>query len=161
MSGWNHNNADWKEKACVVCGESFIPHSGVHKFCSPQCKGKWQYIIGRSSTENQYKIISGNWEKYFIRLLNHKDRKNLTVLNLLDLLKEQKGLCALSGIELTCNLEKGHIFKTNASIDRIIPGGPYSIDNIQLVCRVLNSWRGDTDLLEFIEICKKVAKFHE
>lgn len=69
--------------------------------------------------------------------------------------------CTLSGVELTCTLIKGIKVKTNASIDRIIAGGSYSIDNIQLVCSALNSWRADTELPEFIDWCKKVAQYSQ
>ena len=75
-------------------------------------------------------------------------------------LEDQNGLCALSGIELTCKLEKGTKFLTNASIDRIEAGGPYIKENIQLVCTVLNKWRGDTDLQEYIWWYKKVAEYN-
>ena len=60
MSGWNHTNANWNYKTCVVCSTKFKPKSGPHKFCSEQCKGKWKYIIGTVTTETQYKKISGN-----------------------------------------------------------------------------------------------------
>ena len=56
---------------------------------------------------------------------------------------------------------EGVTFKTNASIDRIIAGGEYTKDNIQLVCAALNSWRADTDLQEFIWFCKKVTEYQE
>jgi hypothetical protein len=75
--------------------------------------------------------------------------------------EKQGGKCALSGRDLTCTLEKGKKCKTNASIDRIEAGGEYAPDNIQLVCTALNSWRADTDLAEFIELCKQVARYHE
>jgi len=114
------------------------------------------------SCEAQYKRISGDWNRYFNRLNRRStSRPNLTTKHMLDQLEKQKGLCALSGIKLTCLLEQGKKFKTNASIDRIIPGAPYSPDNIQLVCSALNSWRGDTELTEFIWFCKKVAEFQE
>ena len=35
------------------------------------------------------------------------------------------------------------------------------IDNLQLVCSVVNSWRADTDLAEFILFCKKVTEWQE
>jgi len=161
MSGWHHENADWQVKPCPVCGSEFTPKSGSHKFCSPQCKGKWKYITGSGSTKEQYKRISGNWHKYFQRLCIKDKREDLSTEILLEVLKEQDGKCALSGETLTCQLEKGTVHKTNASIDRLVAGGPYTKDNIQLVCRALNSWRGDTDLLDFIDWCKKVAKYHE
>lgn len=160
MAGWHHTGK-FKQKLCVVCSMAFVPVSGVHKFCSVQCKGKYQHISGKLSTENQYKTISGNWLRYFQRLAcrSHK-RVNIKAEDLLALLEKQKGECALTGIELTCKLEKGVKHKTNASIDRIIAGKEYSIDNVQLVCSAVNSWRSDADLNEFIYWCKLVAKKH-
>lgn len=162
MSGWNHRNANWQPRFCVVCGNEFKPHSGVHKFCSEECKGKWKYVSGKVTTESQYLKISGNWNRYFARLCcrSHK-RIDLTVDDLITTLENQNYKCALSGIELTCTLEKGKKFKTNASIDRIEAGGPYIKSNVQLVCSALNSWRADTDLGEFIWWCKQVANYQD
>jgi len=159
FGGWNGAEI-LSPKICIVCNTVFTPKSGIHKFCSLQCKGKWKYITGSISTEYQYKEISGNWLRYFSRLASQKHRQDLTASILLEVYDEQNGLCALSGEPLTCVLEKGTICKTNASIDRIVAGGPYTKDNVQLVCRALNLWRGDTDLMEFIEWCNKVSKFH-
>jgi hypothetical protein len=73
------------------------------------------------------------------------------------LLATQGGKCALSGVELTCTLQRGVVSKTNVSIDRIDPKGAYTLDNVQLVCAVLNKFRIDTPLDEFIDWCRKVA----
>lgn len=69
--------------------------------------------------------------------------------------------CALSGVPMTCILKRGTKCKTNASIDRIDAGADYSLDNIQLVCSALNSWRSDTELPEFIWFCKRVAEYNK
>lgn len=163
MPGWHHDNAKWTPKACKVCGAEFTPKSGAHKFCSEQCKGKWQYISGRLSTENQYANISGNWRRYVSRLLYYGGRKRdkLTAEILLAQLEKQDYKCALSGVPLTCELEKGTKCPTNASVDRIIAGGPYTADNIQIVCRALNHWRADTSVPDFVEWCRKVVQYHE
>jgi len=163
LAGWNHKNANWQRKICSVCNTEFTPRSGVHKFCSESCKGKWKYICGNETTQSQYQRISGNWSRYFLRLIQQHKRKEdgLTVEDLLEILEKQEGRCALSGQSLTCLLEKGTIFKTNASLDRIEAGGPYIKENIQLVCRALNSWRSDTNLQEFIWWCEKVTAFQE
>lgn len=163
MSGWHHANASWKPKQCAVCKTEFTPKSGVHKFCSEACKGKWPYITGVMSTENQYRLISGNWHKYYLRLLQAHSRKadGLTVDHLLKVHADQNGLCALSGIPMTCTLVKGTICYTNASIDRIEVGGLYSPENIQLTCRHVNSWRGIMPLDTFINVCRAVAAKHE
>lgn len=36
----------------------------------------------------------------------------------------------------------------------------YKEDNIQLVCRALNSWRADVSVEEFVEWCREVANYH-
>lgn len=161
VGGW-HGFECFKEKQCKICGDTFKPKSGQHVFCTEKCKGKWQYVSGRMSTENQYKSISGDWRRYFARLVNRShQRENITIEDCLELLEKQDGVCALSGIELTCQLEKGKKFKTNASLDRIKAGLPYTKDNIQIVCAALNVWRSDTDLDEFIWYCKRVAEHHD
>jgi len=162
MAGWHHENANWKPKPCAVCGAEFTPHSGVHKFCSVQCKGKWQYITGAQSTENQYKQISGNWARYCARLLYYGGRKRdqLTKQILLDKLQAQDYKCALSGVPLTCDLSKGVVSQTNASVDRIVAGGSYTEDNIQMVCRALNHWRADTSIEDFVAWCRRVVDYN-
>lgn len=162
MAGWNHEGR-FKEKECVVCKTLFKPRSGVNKFCSSVCKGKWQYVTGRSSTENQYKSISGNWNRYLTRLMYYGGRKryNLSVEVLLRVLEKQNYRCALSGVPLECSLTKGVKNQNNASVDRIQAGGPYSEDNIQLVCRALNHWRADTSVEDFVAWCRKVVEYSD
>lgn len=160
MSGWNHDNASWTPKECAYCRRQFTPNSGVHKFCSLPCKGKHRREFGHYRTEAQYELISGRWDKYFSRLCNQKHRKGvITRADCLRILERQQGRCALSGEVLTCHLKKGVITPTNASLDRINPQGPYTPDNVQLVCAVLNSFRNDTALDEFIDWCRKVADY--
>lgn len=160
MAGWHHDNAKWKPKQCAVCSTEFTPRSGVNKFCSTACRGKWRYITGQGSTEQQYKTISGDWRRYYLRLLQARRRKGdgLTIDALMAQHEKQQGLCALSGLPMTCVLSKGTVCYTNASIDRIQPGGPYSPDNIQLVCRHVNSWRGLMPLEVFVDVCCAVAE---
>lgn len=148
-----------RKSKCIICEKEFIKQSGIHKYCSEICKGKAKYIFGVVTTESQYQHISGNWERYFNRLRNQKGRQSLSLDNLLEIYNKQNGLCALSGQPLTCVLSKGSICKTNASIDKIKPSEGYKKENIQLVCRALNSWRGDTNLEEFIWWCEQVSLF--
>ena len=145
---------------CLVCGASFKPTNYKHKYCSPACKGKVKYILDKTTTSSQYASISGNWDRYLPRLLYFGGRKRdkLTFDILKKKLVEQNYKCAISGLEMTCLLDKGKKFWTNVSVDRIEAGGSYTEDNIQLVCRAVNSWRSDTPLDEFIDICKAIAK---
>lgn len=149
-----------KPKSCVVCGTQFEPRSGVHKFCSNTCKGKWKYLTEQVTTNTQYTKISGSWPRYLSRLLysDGRRRDHLTRDILLSVLEEQNYRCALSGVELTCELRRGERFWTNASIDRIEAGGRYTKENIQLVCRGLNSWRSSIPVDEFIWWCERVVE---
>jgi len=159
--GWHHDDANWKRKQCAVVQHGVRPlKRGAHKFCSSACRGKWKYITGAGSTEEQYIKISGNWQRYFSRLLRAggKKRSDLSVSDLQVLYEAQGGKCALSGVPLTCILEKGKKTTSNASVDRINAGGEYVIGNIQLVCIAVNKWRGDTPVEEFISWCTRVAE---
>lgn len=150
------------KKNCTICNSEFIARSGVHKYCSVQCKTKHNQNNGSMTCKKQYERISGDWVRYFNRLNRRATKRpTLTTQHMLVQLEKQKGLCAMSGVPLTCLLEQGKKFKTNASIDRIKAGEEYTPDNIQLVCSALNSWRGDTDLLEFLWFCKQVTNYQE
>jgi hypothetical protein len=59
---------------------------------------------------------------------------------------------------MTCILEKGKKCQTNVSIDRIIPGGSYSISNIQLVCNAMNVARNTMSVDELVHWCRLVVE---
>ena len=147
-----------KLKPCAACATPFEPRSGTHRYCCVSCKRKVYQTAGPETTERQYALISGNWEKYFGRLCTHSLRRSLlTKRDCMDILEAQNYRCALTGVELTCRLEKGVICKTNASIDRIDPKGPYIKGNVQIVCVAVNKLRVDMSIDEFIDWCRKVV----
>ena len=39
-----------------------------------------------------------------------------------------------------------------------VAGGEYNIENVQLVCRAVNSFRHNLTVADFIKWCKKVAR---
>lgn len=147
------------KKTCPICQTEFTPRSGVHKFCSEVCKGKTKYMNGKVTTKKQYEAISGNWARYFDRLLGKGRRGVLNRNDLLELLEKQGGRCALSGIPLTNTLLQGTRYPNNASIDRIKAGGTYAPNNVQLVCSALNGFRKDCSVNEFINYCTLVADY--
>jgi len=152
-----------EHKVCPSCDLSFVISQKQQRFCSAACKGAYKYVNKKITTESQYELISGNWVRYLSRLLYAAGRKRdeLTREDLLEVLHKQDFKCAISGLDLTCQLEKGTRFWSNASVDRIEAGGPYIKDNIQLVCRAVNSWRSDMPLNIFIDVCKAVASHQE
>lgn len=77
---------------------------------------------------------------------------------LLELWREQDGICALSGLPLTHHrqgAESRSYF--NASVDRMAMDGPYSKDNVMLVCTKINMMRGRLHIDEFVMFCRSVA----
>lgn len=158
-------------KICNVCEQS-LPVTEYHKRstgrigymttcktctsvrASLRYKEKKEHIqeIGRKWREKKREEIHGNFELYFKRLV--KRVKTLSAEDCLDLYKQQNGLCAISGVPLTCIVgELGEHPKTNASLDRIVHGengGKYTKENVRLVCAIVNYMRlnqSDEELL--------------
>jgi hypothetical protein len=149
-------------KTCVQCGSEFLASGPAGMYCSKSCGQKYRYANNMRTTEYQYSRVSGNWAMYYTRRVCEKGRSaELTAEQLLDLHAAQGGRCALTGVEMTCVLRKGEPCFTNASLDRIEPGGPYAISNIRLVCVGVNRFRGNLPLAEYVEWCRKVVEFHD
>lgn len=108
----------------------------------------------------------------FIKMLysdlkNNAKKRNIKVEITIDDIKQlydkQTGLCALSMFKMTHNKQPNdsptHINnKFNISVDRIDSSKDYTIDNIQLVCAIVNIIKYDMGTNEFIDVCKKICK---
>lgn len=139
-------------RKCTVCSTHFKTNHPNYLCCSKEC-GKIHKVNTRYARENN------DWDYYFKHLLSKKTDSSLTVAQLIGKIAEQNYKCALSGIELTCIRDRGNTILTNASIDRINAGKEYNYDNIQIVCRAINSFRGDMEINEFINWCNKVTTY--
>lgn len=82
----------------------------------------------------------------------------ITIDDLMKIYNNQRGICKLSGIELTHIKGKGHI-DTNISLDRINNDKGYTPDNIQIIAYIVNMMRRTMPVNEFKRICKDVAYF--
>lgn len=108
----------------------------------------------------------------FIKLLykdlkrNAKNRNikvEITIDDIKQLYNEQTGLCALSMFRMTHNKQPNdsptHINnRFNISVDRIDSSKDYTVDNIQLVCAIVNVIKYNMNTDEFIDVCKKICK---
>jgi hypothetical protein len=97
---------------------------------------------------------------------NHKERNlelSITREDILKLYEKQDGKCAMTGIQMThvCRMEtqirEGRYFY-NVSVDRIDSKRGYILDNIQLVCSIINVMKWEHDNDEFIAICEEIAE---
>lgn len=138
-------------KVCITCNTPFETNHPKHINCSPQCNNIYR-------VNQRYERDNHNWDKYYKHILSTKKDHSLTVAELIGKTAAQNYRCALSGIELTCYHKRGEIILTNASIDRINAGKEYNYDNIQIVCRAINSFRGNMEVEQFINWCKKVTE---
>ena len=102
-------------------------------------------------------------KSFFTDCLNKTRTRNAPVAPdvhggfLAELMTEQKGLCALSGKQMT--LIRGQcVVGTNASIDRISHALPYTRDNIRLVCLHANYMRRRMDDDELLDWCLAISR---
>ncbi|HEY7576464.1 MAG TPA: hypothetical protein VH855_02625 [Acetobacteraceae bacterium] len=68
---------------------------------------------------------------------------------LLELIKKQESRCALTGIPFHFPRDPNCDKELLPSPDRIDSSGHYEPGNIQIVCRFVNFWKGDSDDAEF------------
>jgi len=155
-------------KACSFCSNQFVAKNHHHNICSnKECKRIGHLL-------STYKSMSGNWGKYLKSLCrkreDEKRSKLFTVDELMQVLIKQDYKCALSGTQLSCKMEldpnfvgkgKRHLWPTNVSIDRINSTKGYTIDNVQLVCVVLNVAKSNLPQNDYIEWCNKVAEYNK
>ena len=140
------------KRVCVTCNTKFETKHPKYLNCSEKCNSIYR-VNARYERENH------DWNRYFIHLLSTKKGHDLTPTQLIGKIAEQDYKCALSGIELTCVHIRGKTILTNASIDRINAGKEYNYENVQLVCRAINSFRGDMTVEEFIYWCTQVTNY--
>lgn len=151
---------------CKTCGKKFNPDKvytgkGAKRrlFCSHSC---WKEFNNKNWKQTAEKL-NGNWGKYFTRMIqkkrsSYKELFTLTLEDIFEIYQRQEGKCALTGRDLQCRVVPGIPSPENASLDRVVAGGLYSKDNVQLICRDVNNFRNDTPLKNFIHICTLVAQ---
>lgn len=154
-------------RSCRFCSTQFVAKNHHHFICdNKECKRIGHLL-------STYKSVSGNWGRYLKSLCrkreDEKRSKQFTVDELMQVLVKQDYKCALSGVELTCKMEmnpdfvgngKRHLWPTNVSIDRIDSTKGYTLDNVQLVCVVLNVAKSNLPQNDYIDWCKKVAEYN-
>jgi hypothetical protein len=79
---------------------------------------------------------------------------NLFPDDLLELWKKQDGKCAYTGLPMTASSNQFH----TVSLDRIDSSKGYVVDNIQLICAVVNKMKMDLKEETFIHFCHLVSQ---
>lgn len=158
---------DGDKLRCLVCGRSLDPSEfdshqeyiirGHRDGRCKECKRKQNKEARKNYDENTrlYKTIQA-------RVLNAQTRARakgipctITKDFILDLWNKQNGLCAISKIPMTYEMDSRRIY-TNVSIDQIEQGKGYTEDNVQLVCMAVNQLKSDWDMNTVKYICKMI-----
>ncbi len=146
-----------KSRACLHCGEEIQPPK--RKFCCRSHKDSYNH---KNLYNYKYhkKMRSKSPRSFMSQLRSYYNRKESLSLDFLEnMYSKQKGLCAISGEEMTHILDNGK-YPTNISIDRIDSSLGYSEDNVQLVCHRVNLMKTDGTLEELIDWCDKIHMYH-
>ena len=161
--GFSHSHPKSRNQYWMVrciCGEQKSVSltnlfSGESKRCTKCSQTKRLGSKNRLWTGGDF--ISGD---YFSSVKNGaKDRNinfDITIEDLENLFKNQKGICRYTGEELEFGTKK---LQRTASLDRIDSNKGYTKDNIQFVHKILNLMKLDKAESEFLEFVKLIYEY--
>lgn len=114
--------------------------------------------IGRENERSPYwEGKEGISKQYLSRLKWRQKEIDITLDDLIDIWKAQKGSCAYSGVKLKLVFRDADWNTSTASIDRIDSSKGYIKGNIQWVHKRINTMKNDMIEEEFIEWCRLVS----
>ena len=171
---------------CSGCGKDFeksaheyyrcIRNGQINHFCSLACFGKYGVKVAHLRTTPNYEIKhhAGNRRdsltpfRYFHKIIRGRAEKvsrkqyDITVDELHELWKQQKGICPFTGWEMNLPtstagfVQKRH--PKNASLDRINPNEGYVRGNLRFICLIANAAKLEYDDDTLIEFCNAVVQ---
>lgn len=165
---------EWKDGKllCHKCGEyKDVSNFGRNKdlrlrdyhktFCnSCQITRKKELETTKDTELILQQVLTQRWHGAKERSVKQGLDFDITVDYLLQLWKQQNGICAMSGIPMTTKRYNGRI-PTNVSIDKIDRNKGYTIGNVQLVCMACNQIKSDWSDEVMYNICKKIVEQYE
>jgi hypothetical protein len=119
--------------------------------------------ISKKNYQSKAQKRSASAKNFIAGIYNHCSKRKLNLGFDLDceylnnIYEKQKGLCALTGVEMTYKAGNGRVY-TNISIDRIDSNKGYIKNNVQFVCDIVNVMKSNLTLDEFYFWCKKVLE---
>lgn len=161
---------EWKDGKlrCHCCGKFFdVSYFGKkknkyrddHDSRCRFCRTKRNKILKDSYNEETKlnKILQMRFLCAKERSVKYNIPFNITKEYIQDLWKKQNGKCAISGIDMTFEFNKGRT-ATNVSIDQINPKQGYTIGNVQLVCMAVNQMKSDLDMDTLFMFCENILQ---
>ena len=153
-----------KNRVCKNCGEDrpskfykkrrdAVCHSCLKKRRNEQYKERTRSICTKRA-----------FLTHILKSIKYRARKKeiyfkLSIDDVMNILEQQGGRCALTGYELTYQFtDKPSPY--NMSIDRLDNSGGYTVDNVQIVTTCINYARHEMSVQEFIDLCERVVSFN-
>ena len=154
-------------KYCKNCEKSL----SVTEFNADKYSSTGLQTICKTCQNYRQSITYSKFEPFINRLLKDARKRskkknftfNLTKEQIIELYNKQNGLCALTSIKMTHNAindrqeNDSHILNPyNISIDRIDSSLGYIINNVQLVCALVNNIKFTMKSGELLRFCYKI-----
>ena len=148
------------EKKCIDCGKKIIRKIYTYSklsFLCPKCS--MHRIIkkndGKTTNYTGTDFYTGKEYAAWKSSCKRRGYKwDITKDFLVSLFKNQKGKCALSGVELEYLKQSPY----RPSLDRIDSEKDYTEDNVQFVCSIINVMKNKFTEKTFIDMCHAVSK---
>lgn len=139
---------------CLFCGNprNITRHDHAVKFSAYRCK---TCSNKDNHPQGEVKGIRVSWFNKFKFGAQYRSLDwEIEIEDIADLLTEQGGCCALSGLPISAC---GDLDAITASLDRIDNSKGYVAKNVQLVHKKVNMMRGSMPVKEFVSFCNLVA----
>lgn len=128
------------------------------QYLHPWCNTCRKQSSGRYASHPCYSpAIDTYFRRRIASIMKTAPARDIMVLidkdDLLGRCLEQNNRCAITGIPMTFEMDGVFNKRTQASVDRIDSTGNYSVNNIQIVCNVVNLMKQDMNTAEFMRWC--------
>lgn len=137
---------------CKRCSSDFLAINSSNTYCSKSCQ--------TCDASEKYRSTHNTLTDHLYKLrIKTNCNRNLSLEFLLNLYGNQKGLCALSNVNMTWDILVGKV-ATNISIDRIDSSVGYTENNVQLVCHAVNIMKQQMLKPELVYWCNAILEAH-
>jgi hypothetical protein len=150
-------------KTCEVCGLTQpIERFGKLKSSTPER----MCLDCRKAQKNKQRLGLRGYLSALISSAKGNAQKRKTVFSFtvdeaLGMWDKQQGRCAISNVFMTFHRDGEGLHDFNVSLDRVLPGGPYTAQNIRLVCVRVNLMRQTLSDSDFFWWSKNIASHWE
>lgn len=131
------------------------PISEVISTCAITPSNDWSRTAQRMVKTAQQTANASNGQE-MLQTIKNKNNAFISLevfsQHVADLMVRQKFCCAITGIPLLPDDTLGGDEEMRASLDRIDSNGHYEPDNLQVVCRFINRWKGAGQNAQFLSL---------